>query len=180
VVESAAPPAEAAAPAAPTPSEPPASTEPVAVRSVGDRIFARTIAYMLNYGASPAKEKVTQACSKKAGEDPAALAACVDKERGKLVSDVLVFEKGDKGSTWRIYKRSGSQLTEVSVSQVDVGTDTPEKIELKIKSETGTRQLFAGKKQVVISSESDSSIAIDDPLLGKLVYDARVGLMNQQ
>jgi hypothetical protein len=137
------------------------------------------MSYMLNYGISPAKEKVTQACSKKAGEDAAALAACVEKERSKLVSDVLVFEKGDKGSTWRIYKRAGSQLTEVAVAQVEVGADTAEKVELKIKSETGSRQLFAGKKQVVILSESDSSIALDDPQLGKLVYEARVGLMNQ-
>lgn len=134
---------------------------------------------MLNYGASPAKEKMTQACTAKTKEDAAALAACVEKERGKLVSDVLVFEKGEKGTTWRIYKRAGSQLTEIAVAQVEVGTDTPEKVELKIKSETGPRQLFAGKKQVVILSESDSSIALDDPQFGKLVYEARVGLMNQ-
>lgn len=135
---------------------------------------------MLNYNASPAKEKVTQACAGKAGDDAAALAACVEKERSKLVSDVLVFEKSEKGATtWKTYKRTGNQLVEVSVSQVDVGADTPERIELKIKSETGTRQLFAGKKQVVILSESDSSIAVDDPQLGRLVYEARVGLVNQ-
>jgi len=135
---------------------------------------------MLNYNASPAKEKLTQACTAKTGEDAAALAACIEKERSKLVSDVLVFEKGDKGgTTWRIYKRAGSQLTEITVAQVEVGSDTPEKVELKIKSETGPRQLFAGKKQIVILSDSDSSIALDDPQFGKLVYEARVGLMHQ-
>ena len=176
-----APPAapESTAQPASAPPEQPASTEPVATRSVGDRLFARTMAYMLNYGISPAKEKVAQACAKKSGDDAAALAACVEKERAKLVSDVLVFEKGEKGSTWRTYKRVGNNLTEITVAQVEVGTDTPEKIELKIKSETGPRQLFAGKKQIVILSESDSSVAVDDPQLGKLIYEARVGLMNQ-
>lgn len=106
------------------------------------------------------------------------MAACVEKERGKLVSDVLVFEKKDKSTTWTTYKRTGNQLTEVGSVQIDVASDSPEKIEFKIKSEKGNRQLFAGKKLVVISSESDSSVSLDDPLLGKLIYDARIGLMS--
>ena len=133
---------------------------------------------MLNYNGSPAKEKVTAACTAKAHDDPAALAACVEKERGKLVSDVLVFEKNEKGTMWRIYKRTGNNLVEVSVAQVEVGADTPEKVEMKIKSESGPRQLFAGKKQIVILSDSDSSVALDDPQFGKLVYEARVGLVH--
>jgi len=147
---------------------------------MSDRLFARTVAYMLNYSASSAKEKVANACAAKSGDDPAAQAACVDKERGKLVSDVLVFEKGDKGTSWTVYKRTGNQLVAVGTAQVGICDDTPEKIELKIKSETGSRQLFAGKKQVTILSDSDSSIALDDPQFRKLIYEARIGLMDSK
>jgi hypothetical protein len=171
-----------AAPAAATvaPAEPTPAAEPAPTRSLGDRLFARTIAYMLNYSASPAKDKVTQACNAKSGDDPAAQAACVEKERAKLVSDVFVFEKSDKGTTWTTYRRTGNQLAEVNSVEIQVGADSPEKIELKIKSEKGPRQLFAGKKQVVILSDSDSSIAIDDPVFGKLIYEARIGLMESK
>jgi hypothetical protein len=172
------PSSEPAAPS-PPPAEAAPTTEGAPVRSLGDRLFARTISFMLNYNASPAKEKVANACAPKTGEDSAAQAACIEKERAKLVADVLLFEKGEKGTILRTFKRTGNQLIEVNTAQIDVAGDSPEKIELKIKSESGPRQLFAGKKRIVVLSESDSSIALDDPQLGKLVYDARVGLVGQ-
>jgi hypothetical protein len=51
-------------------------------------------------------------------------------------------------------------------------------VDIKITNEQGARPLFAGKRLLVVRYQSDSSIALDDPQLGQLVYDARIGLMN--
>ena len=58
--------------------------------------------------------------------------------------------------------------------------DTPQSIKLKILSEKGWRAIFTGKKELVISSASESSIEIQDPTYGKLTYEARIGLLQQQ
>lgn len=166
------------APPAPTATATPVPEAPV--HNLSERLFAPTIAYMLNYSASGARAKVEQTCAAKAGDDLGAKAACVEKERGKLVSDVLVFAQKDKARSFTIYKRTGNALTEVSNAQIDVAKDSPERIEITIRSEKGPRQLFAGKKQFFVSSASDSSLAIDDPQLGQLVYEARIGLLNSE
>jgi hypothetical protein len=166
--------------AAAKPAEAPAAEEPAVTKTVGERLLAPTISYMLNYSASGAREKVAAACEAASGDDPAKKAACMEKERTKLVSDVLVFEKNSKGTFWTIYKRNASTLVETWKGPIELSGDSPEHVTVKIlkaEKEKGFRQLFAGKKELTISSASDSSIELDDPQFGKLVYEARIGLV---
>ncbi|HVU00583.1 MAG TPA: hypothetical protein VHE30_02485 [Polyangiaceae bacterium] len=175
--------AAAPAPAAPAPSaEAPKEEEAALSKSVGERLLAPTMSYMLNYAASGAHDKTAAACEAASGDDPAKKAACISKERDKLVSDVLVFEKTGKGTFWTIYKRSGSTLAEVWKGPIELSADSPERVTVKIlkaEKEKGYRQLFAGKKELTIASASDSSIELDDPQFGKLVYEARIGLVER-
>lgn len=184
------PSASAAAPAEPAPAAsaeaPKAADKSTEItRSVGDRLLAPTIAYMLNYNSSGAREKVAAACDAASHDDPAAKAACIEKERNKIVSDVLVFDKTDKGTIWTIYRRTGSTLVETWKGPVEFADDSPEHVTVKIQKvdkdkEKGTRQLYAGKKELTITSASDSSVELDEPTFGKLVYEARIGLVERK
>jgi len=181
--EPAAPAAPAASANAPPPTPEPAAEEPAVTKSMSERLLAPTISYMLNYASSGARDKTAAACEAAAKDDPAAKAACIEKERSKLVADVLLFDKTAKGTIWTIYQRRGSNLTEIWSGPVEFSNDGPAKITVKVlkaEHEKGYRQLFAGKKEFSIDSASDSSIELDDPQLGKLLYEARIGLVDRK
>ncbi len=149
----------------------------VITRSVSDRVFAPRIAYMVNYPVSGAKDVADHKCSVKFPA-PEAKANCMEKERGKFTADVLVFEKSDEGQWLTIYKRNGNALAQMSKSKLALGEDTTENMEVKIESEKGWRPLFAGKKQFSVHFRDEYSVELDEPQYGKLVYDARIGLID--
>lgn len=172
-------PAEATAPPPATapPSTEPAPPEPAYTRTMSERLFAPTIAYMINYPTSGAKALAERTCSTKFQEE-GAKAACMDKARGKFVADVLVFEKSDKGQSFKIYKRAGDSLIEVSSAKIEVDQDTPQGLRVKVLKEKGWRPLFAGKKAFDVRAKDESSIAVDDPQFGVIEYEARIGLLS--
>jgi hypothetical protein len=43
----------------------------------------------------------------------------------------------------------------------------------------GTRPLFRGKNEIVISVPNEYSLEFDDPEFGRLRYDAKIGLITQ-
>ena len=149
----------------------------VITRSVGDRVFAPRIAYMVNYPVSGAKDVADHKCAVKFPA-PEAKAACMEKERGKFTADVLVFEKSDEGQWLTIYKRNGNALAQMSKSKLGVGEDSTENLVVKIESEKGWRPLFAGKKQFSVHFRDEYSVELEEPQYGRLVYDARIGLID--
>lgn len=171
------------APAAETPPVATASAEekkpeePVMTRTLADRVFAPRIAYMVNYPLSGAKETAERRCAVKFPE-PAAKAACMDKERDKFTADVLVFEKTDAGTWLTIYKRSGNALAQLSKTRLGLGEDTPEKLALKVQNDKGWRPLFAGKKAFEVRFRDEYSIQVNEPQYGALVYEARIGVLD--
>jgi hypothetical protein len=156
---------------------PEAPADAVITRSVADRVFAPRIAYMVNYPVSGAKDIADHKCSVKFPE-PEAKASCMDKERNRFTADVLVFEKSDEGQWLTIYKRSGNALAQLSKSKLGLGDDTPQRLVVKVESEKGWRPLFAGKKEFSVNLHDEYSVELDDPQYGRLVYDARIGLID--
>lgn len=164
-------------PAATEPASPP-SSEPAAI-PLAQRLLAPAMSFMIDYNDSAPHQAADATCSAKAGSDPAAKSTCMEKERARFVADVLAFRIAGKGVTLTIYRRQGNSLDEMSKSDVELGDESGGSLHVKVKSDKGARPLFAGKKEIIVSVASESSIAIDDPKLGKLVYDARIGLVNE-
>ena len=160
---SAAEPVAPETPSAAAPSSPPPAAEtaaPKSVRSLGDVLIAPSVAYMLNYGESAPKQAAATLCASRAGEDPQKRAECMEKERERVTADVLVFGKSGKVLFLTVYRRAHNTLTELSKSQMEFAKETDSSILVKIKSDKGTRPIFAGKKEILVSAPSESSIAI--------------------
>jgi hypothetical protein len=183
------PPPSSAAPSA-TPETPPpalpaetavpaASNAPEPVVPLADRLVAPSVAFMIRYDDSAPKQAADAACAK-GSEDPELHVKCMEKERGKFLADVLVFRKAGSALSFTVYRRQGNSLTEISKSAVDFAEQQPNRVKVKITSDKGTRPVFAGKKELVVVTPEDStsSIELDDPRFGKLVYEARIGLVN--
>src|SRR5262245_24281481 len=165
----------AAPTASPEPAKPERTQKPLAM------LTARDAAFLVDYANSAAKQTAQTACEKETKGDAEKQGACLTKAREKFQPDVLRFRKDSETKTsLLIYKRAGSTLKEVWIGAVEVSEPSEDTVKVKfVGSQKGTRPLWRGKQEVVISVPNEYSIEVEDPEHGKLRYDAKIGLVMQ-
>ena len=162
----------------PAPAPPPASTEraqdPVAI------ITARDAAFLIDYANSEPKAKAAAQCEKEAQGDAAKIGACLAKAREDFLPDVLRFRKDtEKVVSLLVYKRNGSALREISIGTVSLIPEPPDGVLVKFSGrQKGARPIFRGRSQGKIVVLNGYSIELEDPDLGRLRYDAKIGLVS--
>jgi hypothetical protein len=144
-------------------------------------LTAREVAFLIDYVNSDVRQSADAECDKEAKGDPAAKGACLEKARDKFQPDVLRFKKDEQGKlALVIYKRAGSSLREVYLAPIEFIDETSDSIGIKFSGrEKGQRPLFKSGKSVV-RVPNDYSIELTDPQFGKLIYNAKIGLVANQ
>ena len=108
------------------------------------------------------------------------MAACISRERAKIEADGHGFKKEDEGKfTWSVIQRKGKNVVNLHKMLVTQVSETENTIVLKPEGkDTGTK---AGKTpgEFTVDVPSDYRIVITDPKWGKLVYEAKIGLVSQ-
>ena len=181
-------PAPVAAPApAPEPA-PSASASPPAEASTElgrsqkpiDMLTARDAAFLIDYANSAPKEAAQAACEKEAKGEPEKMGACLTKAREQFQPDVLRFRKdSEKQTSLLVYKRVGSTLREVSIAVVELSEDG-DAVRVKFTGRyKGARPIWRNKPEGTLRVPNDYSLEIDDPELGHLRYDAKIGLVTE-
>ena len=166
------PPTEASSPAAD-------SSAPVRTQAPIDVLTARDAAFQVDYANSDHKRASETRCEKESKDDLEKRAACLTKSRDQFLADVLRFRKDAAGQvSLLVYKRNGSQLAEISVGAVQLSEEGSDGVKLKFKAQKGTRPLWRSKTEANIRVPNGYSIEFDDPDLGHLHYDAKVGLVS--
>jgi hypothetical protein len=170
--------AETPAPATNAPSEP---VEPKRAQRPIDMLTSRDAAFLVDYANSDAKVKAQGICEKEAKGDAEKQGACLTKARDKFTSDVLRFRRDSESVvSLLVYKRTGSTLRELWIGVVELSEPSSDSVNVKLTGrQKGTRPLWRGKNEVVISVPNEYSIEFDDPEFGHLRYDAKIGLVNQ-
>lgn len=174
----AAPVEEAPAPLASAPAEP---AEPKRAQKPIDLITSRDAAFLVDYANSDAKAKAQGACEKEAKDDAEKQGVCLTKARDKFLPDVLRFRRDSETVvSLLVYKRTGSALRELWIGVVELSEPSSDSVKVKLTGrQKGTRPLWRGKNEVVISVPNEYSIEFDDPEFGRLRYDAKIGLVTQ-
>jgi hypothetical protein len=174
-------PAPAAAASAPAPKSetlPEAEAEEKPSRPPIEILTSPDTAFLINYSGSAPLEAARKTCSEKGGTDDEAIAKCMTDARAAFKPDVVRFKKD--GSHWSciIYKRENSRLDEVYSARADLTEDAPNRVKIKFTgAEKGARPLLRSKREIVIQVPNDYSFVLNDPELGRLVYEAKVGLI---
>lgn len=174
-------------------SEPTADTEPAADPEPEEEqegpvggpiqfITAPTVAFMIDYASSGAKEIAEAKCDKAFSEDLSARAACMKKERDEFTADVLRWVKDEKGQWWwYIYQRKSKKLNEMFKVKISFGEETKSSVEVKLEGgEKGGQVILAGKKTYTVKAPNNYSIVVEDKKFGRLPYSARLGLVGQK
>jgi hypothetical protein len=171
-----APVAEAPAPEKKAEPEPEAEEKPS--RPPIEILTSPDTAFLINYSSSAPLETTRKTCSDKGGADDEAIAKCMADARDAFKADVLRFKK--EGLHWSciIYKRDGSRLDEVYSARVDLSEESPGSVKIKfLGNDKGARPVLKNKREAVVQVPNDYSVVLTDPELGRLLYEAKVGLL---
>jgi hypothetical protein len=166
---------------APATSAPPEPVEPKRAQKAVDLLTSRDTAFLVDYTNSDAKLKAQGICEKEAKGDAEKQGVCLTKARDKFTPDVLRFRRDSETVvSLLVYKRTGSALRELWIGVVELSEPSSDSVKVKLTGrQKGTRPLWRGRNEVVISVPNEYSIEFDDPEFGHLRYDAKIGLVTQ-
>jgi hypothetical protein len=163
---------EAAKPSAP------ADDGPKPTRTAQDILTAPDVVFLFDFNDSEPKQAAEEKCTKKAGDNPKKMNECMAGERKAFPADGHRFKKDDKGQWWWItVRQNGNVLTALHKIPVEFGEETATSITLKpIGKDKGSAPMNPPAK-IVFEVPNDYQIALKDPKAGRLVFQAKVGVV---
>jgi hypothetical protein len=157
------------------------SSSPEVKRTAKDIITAPEVTFMFNFNDSEPKEKAEKACSSEAGEDAKKMALCMKKASGKFEADGMQFKKDNKGQwVWVTIRRKGSSITVLHNIPIDFGDDKPTSVVIKPTGKDTGKQPMKAPSEVTIEVPNEFEIALKDPTHGRMVYEAKIGIMSDE
>ena len=165
------------APSAVEPAPPPAASKPG--RKPSEILTQVDVTFMLAFGSSDAGKAAEQKCAAEAAGDPSKVAPCMDRARDKVQVHAIRFtQDARKNWWWQSMHKSGEQYLVLHKVMIDLGDETEKTIAIKPKGkDQGMAPWGLLPKDVVIEVVDDYTIATQDPQQGRLVYEARIGIM---
>lgn len=184
----AAPSAEASAPlaqpaaASDKPSDEPRDGLRKASRPPLELLTGNNVVYVLNFPASKIGESAKERCEGEHSGDPGATRECLTKERGKVAVESIRFVKDGSGQYWWVtYNRYKGNLLKWHRIQFLPGKADDDSVTLNL---TGKDKGIAPMPKIPtflnVELPNDYSIVVSDPEYGAMMYDAKIGLMEQE
>lgn len=170
----------------PSGSTPAAPVEDTAIRKASrpplDLLSAPNVTFILNFSESEAGVRAKAECEEQFGDDPRESRACIAKARSKVAIEFTRFVKDEAGQWWWItYNRYKGNLLKWHKIQFTPGEETAESIVIKpFGKDKGIAPMASVPRSVTIDFPNDYSIVVDDREYGKLVFDAKIGLMESE
>jgi len=162
----------------PKPAE---SSGPEVKRTAKDIITSPEVTFMFSFNNSEPKEKAEKACSAQSGEDAKKMALCMKKASSKFEADGMQFKKDDKGEwVWITIRRKGSTISVLHKIHIDFGDDKPTSVVIKPSGKDTGKQPGKFPSEVKIEVPNEFQIALDDPTNGRMVYEAKIGIMSDE
>jgi hypothetical protein len=155
------------------------SDGPTITRTARDIVTAPDTLFMFSFNESDVKQRAEEACEGRSKGDPKKRADCMGKEKGKIEADGVGFKQENGNWYYLTIRRKGKVLTNLHKVQFEWGAETPNSVTLKITGkDTGTKPgKFPG--EVKIEVPNDYQIVLNDAEHGKMVYEAKIGLLSK-
>jgi hypothetical protein len=160
-------------------SKAPAAEEKKPTRSAKDIITRKDVLFMYSFSASEPHQVAEKKCAEKSGDDPKKKADCMSKAGKDSDSDGMAFTEVDGKWWWLTIRRKGTGLVTLHKLEIDFGDDGEKQITIKPHGPDKGTKPGGTPKELVIEVPSESEIAVTDPKQGRLVYEAKMGLMGK-
>jgi hypothetical protein len=163
----------------PTSADVPADGLRKASRPPAELITGPNLVYVFNFKESAVGAAAQQACDQQAAGDPRAERECLDKARSQVPIESVQFVKDKSNQYWWVtYNRYKGNLLKWHRIQFEPGAATDSSIQLTLLGkDKGIAPLPHLPHSLAINLPNDYSIVIQDPELGAMAYDAKIGLM---
>jgi len=151
----------------------PADEGPKPSKSATDILTAPDVVFLFSFNDSEPKQVADEKCGKSAGNDAKKLNACMAAERKKFPADGYRFKQDEKGQWWWItVRQNGNRLAVLHKVAIELGDETATSVTLKpVGKDKGAA--------TVIEVPNDYQIAVKDPKAGRLVFQAKVGVVTE-
>jgi hypothetical protein len=156
----------------------PADDGPKPTRTVQDILTAPDVVFLFDFNDSEPKQAAEEKCSKKAGDNAKKKNECMAAERKKFPADGHRFKKDEKDQWWWItVRQNGNRLNALHKIPVEFGEQTATSVTLKpVGKDVGSAPMTP-PSQIVFEVPNDYQIALKDPKHGRLVFQAKVGVV---
>lgn len=177
-----APPAQPAAEASPKPVDEPRDGLRKASRPPLELLTGNNVVYVLNYSASKVGESAKERCESEHQGDLGAARECLSKERSKVAVESIRFVKDPHGQYWWVtYNRYKGNLLKWHRIQFLPGKADADSVTLNLTGkDKGIAPMPKIPSSLNVELPNDYSIVVSDPEYGAMMYDAKIGLMEQE
>lgn len=150
-----------------------------ASRPPGELITGPNLVYMFNFKESEVGKAAHERCTEQAGDSRSELAACMEKARSKVQVESVRFVKESSGEHFFItYNRYKGNLLKWHKVQFMPGEETADRITLNlIGKDKGIAPMARVPRSISIELPNDYTIVVDDPDHGPMMYDAKIGTL---
>ena len=145
-------------------------------RSAQDILTAPDVVFMLSFNDSDVKAAAESKCTAASGNDPKKMNQCMAKARKSLDIDGYRFKQKD-GKWWFLTLRTqGKAVHVLHKFEVDFGAEKDDSVTLKPKGKDLGSAAGRLPSSITIQVPNEYQIVLTDPKLGKLVYEAKIGV----
>jgi hypothetical protein len=152
---------------------------PKSTRSAQDILTAPDVVFMLSFNDSDVKQAADSKCSATSGNDPKKMNGCMAKARKGMDVDGYQFKEKDGKWWWLTLRTQGKTLHTLHKFEIEFGPEKEGSVTFKPKGKDLGTTPGRTPASVTFSVPNEYQIAINDPRLGKLVYEAKIGLLTQ-
>jgi len=157
----------------------PAADSAKPARSAQDILTAPDVVFMLSFNDSDVKQAAETKCTASSGNDPKKMNGCMAKARKAIDIDGYQFKEVSGKWFWITLRTEGKTLHTLHKFEIEFGPETPGSVTFKPKGKDLGSKPGKLPGSVTVQVPNDYQIALDDPKLGKLVYEAKIGLLSQ-
>jgi hypothetical protein len=157
----------------------PASESAKPARSAQDILTAPDVVFMLSFNDSDVKQAAETKCTASSGNDPKKMNGCMAKARKAIDIDGYQFKEIGGKWFWMTLRTEGKTLHTLHKFEIEFGPETPGSVTFKPKGKDLGSKPGKLPGSVTVKVPNDYQISLDDPKLGKLVYEAKIGLLSQ-
>lgn len=177
-----APPAQPTAESSAKPVDEPRDGLRKASRPPLELLTGNNVVYVLNFSASKVGESAKQRCDSEHEGDLGAARECLTKERGKVAVESVRFVKDPSGQYWWVtYNRYKGNLLKWHRIQFLPGKADADSVTLNLTGkDKGIAPMPKIPSSLNVELPNDYSIIVSDPEYGAMMYDAKIGLMEQE
>lgn len=150
---------------------------PKSGRTPRDILAAPDVVWVLNFNDSDVKAAAEEKCEAKSGKDPKKMNACMAAAHKTVDVDGYRFVEKDGKLWWITLKINGKKITNLHKFEADF-VEKDHAAVVKPKGKDLGQAPGRTPPDTTFDCPNEYQITVKDPRLGKLAYDAKIGLVS--